>query len=270
MGKFSGILLCTDLDDTLLTTDKKVSEENKRAIEYFKDNGGYFTFATGRIPYGAKLMLEYIKPNAPMLCFNGAGIYDFEKDDLIWNMKLHDDKIKVLEFVEKNLPFTGLEVCTKDKLYICKTNEVVYEHKVHEKLPDLYADYHDIEEEWVKVLFMQKENEIGYVRKAMAESEFNDRFDFIQSSPKYYELLPKNASKGRCLLKLADILGIDIKNVVAIGDNENDIEMIKSAGTGIAVANAIKEVLDVADVITVDNNSHAVSAAIDWIEHNLI
>lgn len=48
MGKFDGILLCTDLDDTLLTTDKRVSDENSKAIEYFKSEGGLFTFATGR------------------------------------------------------------------------------------------------------------------------------------------------------------------------------------------------------------------------------
>ena len=49
MGKFDGILLCTDLDETLLTTDKKVSKENYDAIEYFKKEGGKFTFITGRV-----------------------------------------------------------------------------------------------------------------------------------------------------------------------------------------------------------------------------
>ena len=59
MGKFDGILLCTDLDDTLLTTDKRVSDENSKAIEYFKSEGGLFTFATGRVPQGAKLHLWF-------------------------------------------------------------------------------------------------------------------------------------------------------------------------------------------------------------------
>lgn len=271
-GKFAGLLLCSDLDDTLLTTDKRVSAENKAALEYFMSEGGLFTFATGRIPYGAKLMLEHIVPNAPMVCFNGAGIYDFEKDRLLWNMSLHKDKIKILEFVEKELPFSGIEICTSDKLYFSKTNETVYEHKKHEKLPDLFCDYHDIDknEEWVKVLIMQKEHEVSMVRKVIAESEFNDRFDFIQSSPKYYEILPKGASKGGCLMKLADMLEIKRENVIAIGDNENDISMIKAAGVGIAVANAIKEALDAADVITSDNNSHAAASAVNWIESNLL
>ncbi|MCH5184996.1 MAG: HAD family phosphatase [Oscillospiraceae bacterium] len=267
-GKFSGLLLCTDLDDTLLTSDKRVSEQNRNAAEYFKSEGGLFTFATGRIPYGAKLMLEHIVPNCPMLCFNGAGIYDFEEDRLVWNMRLHEDKIKILEFVEEKLPFTGIEICTADKLYFSKTNEAVYEHKRHERLPDLFADYHDIDknEEWVKVLLMQNENEIAQVRSVIAGSEFNDRFDFIQSSPKYYEIIPKGASKGNCLLRLADMLGIKNENVIAVGDNENDLSMIKAAGVGIAVANAIDSVLAAADIITVDNNSHALAAVVGRLD----
>ena len=82
MGKFDGILLCTDLDATLLNDEHKVSEENIKAIDYFKSEGGMFTFVTGRVPNGARLMLEYVKPNAPVVTFNGAGIYDFEKEEL--------------------------------------------------------------------------------------------------------------------------------------------------------------------------------------------
>ena len=83
MGKFDGVLLCTDLDDTLLTYDKRVSEGNVKALNYFMDNGGRFTFATGRVPRGAKLRREYIEPNAPMVCANGAGIYDFKTEKFL-------------------------------------------------------------------------------------------------------------------------------------------------------------------------------------------
>ena len=58
MGKFSGILLCTDLDGTLYRNDKTVSDENLDAIEYFKNKGGLFTFITGRVP---KNLLKFVK-----------------------------------------------------------------------------------------------------------------------------------------------------------------------------------------------------------------
>ena len=90
MAKFDGLLLCTDLDDTLLTDDKRVSEENIAALQYFMENGGLFTFATGRVPEGARLMLQYIVPNAPMVCFNGGAIYDYASEKFIWQAELND------------------------------------------------------------------------------------------------------------------------------------------------------------------------------------
>ena len=84
MGKFDGILICTDLDGTLYKNDKTISAENKSAIEYFKNEGGYFTFITGRIAAGAKIVNDIIKANAPCGCVNGGGIYDYRTEKLLW------------------------------------------------------------------------------------------------------------------------------------------------------------------------------------------
>lgn len=262
MGKFDKILICTDLDDTLLTTDKRISDENMQAIDYFMSEGGKFTFATGRIPYGAELMLKYITPNVPMVCFNGGAIYDFKTQKLLWTTKLDDEAIKVVEYVEKSCPFAGIEVCTEDKVYFCKINQRVDEHKKLEHLPDNELDYHDIEEPWMKVLFMQEENQVDEVRSVIASSPYADKYEFIRSSPYYYEILPKNASKGNAAVELAKLLDIPKKNIIGIGDNENDISLVQKAGIGIAVSNAIDTLKQAADYITVDNNSHAISAVI--------
>ena len=80
MKKFEGMLFATDLDGTLLRKDKTISEENLRAIEYFKAQGGIFTFITGRIPAGAKEILKMVTPNAPFGCINGGGIFDRNRD----------------------------------------------------------------------------------------------------------------------------------------------------------------------------------------------
>ena len=270
MGKFDGVLICTDLDDTLLTTDKRISNENMEAIDYFMSEGGKFTFATGRIPYGAKLMLRYITPNVPMICFNGAGLYDLKKDKLLWSSVLDDEAIKAVEYVEERCPFAGIEVCTSDKVYFCKQNRVVEAHKKMESLPDNYEDYHDITEPWLKVLFMQEESEIDQVRRVIAGSPYADKYDFIQSSPNFYELLPKNASKGNAAKELAKMLRIEKGNVIGVGNNENDLSLIESAGVGVAVANAVDCVKDAADYITVDNNSHAISAVIYALSAGII
>lgn len=270
MGKFDGILLCTDLDDTLLTFDKRVSEENKQAIEYFQSEGGLFTFATGRVPHGAELMLEYITPNAPMVCFNGACIYDFKSKKFLWKKTLDKSAIDVVEFVDREFPFAGIEVCAEDEIFFCKLNRLVNEHQVFEKLPDNFLDYHDIKKDWIKVLFMVEEYQIDDIRSAISNSEFADRYSFVRSSPWYYELLPKKASKGAGLIKLAEILGVNPDKTIGVGDNDNDMSLIMMAGCGIAVSNAISTLRGVADYITVDNNSHAISAVIGALEQGHI
>ena len=75
MGKFDGILICTDLDGTLLRKDKSVSDENKKAIEYFKREGGYFTIVTGRMPYYVTNILEMVKPNIAFGCANCGRLF---------------------------------------------------------------------------------------------------------------------------------------------------------------------------------------------------
>lgn len=270
MGKFDGILLCTDLDDTLLTTDKRVSERNLRAIEYFKSEGGLFTFVTGRVTLGMKPILRQIMPNAPVVCFNGGVIYDFETQKPLWSRSLDSGALKAVEYMDKALPYVGIEVCSPDKVYFCKVNDIVLEHQRLEECPDNFVDYHDIDDIWSKVLFMVSEDKMSSLRMTADSSPFADKYTFVQSSPWYYELLPSGANKGSGLLKLAELLGISRARVVAVGDNENDLEMIKAAGTGVAVANAVEEVKAEADYITVDHNSDAIAAIIEDIENGRI
>jgi hypothetical protein len=271
MGKFDGILLCTDLDDTLLTADKKVSRANSRAIEYFKAEGGLFTFATGRVPHGAKLMLEYVHPNAPMVCFNGGAIYDFKEDKILWGRPLDAKALKVVEYIDKLFDFVGIEICTEDNIYISKQNRLTDEHIIFEKLPENNLDYHDVSEKWMKVIFMAETDKLCQIRDAIAASPFADKYTFVQSSPWYYELLPFNSSKGEGLLQLADLLGIDHARTVAVGDNENDVMMIKTAGKGIAVANAIDDVKNEAAYITsADNENDAIAEVISALENGTV
>lgn len=270
MGKFDGMLLCTDLDDTLLTDNKQVSEKNRKAIDYFKSEGGLFTFSTGRVPMGARLILEYVVPNAPIVCFNGGGIYDFSENKMLWSRKLDSDAISAVEYVDRRLDFVGIEICTEEKIYFSKINAKVREHQVLEKLPDNDLDYHDIPEVWQKVLFMTEEHELNTVRRTISESPFADKYTFVQSSPWYYELLPKNSTKGDGLIQLGELCGIDRSRIIAVGDNENDLEMVKIAGVGIAVENAIPIVKNSADYITADNNSDAIAKVIYDLENGII
>lgn len=266
MGKFDGLLLCTDLDDTLLTDDKRISDENRAAIEYFMAEGGLFTYATGRVPQGLAPILRQLIPNAPILCSNGAGIYDCQQDKILWSLTLDDRAVEVLEFVDKHFPFSGIEVVGTEHLYFCRINEVVLRHRVHEELPLFACGYRCVPRPWTKVLFMQEEQLLPQVREGLAQTEFPKRYEFVQSSPEYYELLPKGAQKGTALPVLAKLLGIPMERTVAVGDNQNDLTLVRNAGIGVAVANAAENVKAAADFVTVDNNASAIAAVIAGLD----
>lgn len=270
MGKFDGILLCTDLDGTLLTSDNKISHGNKRAIEYFKSEGGFFTFTTGRCIHGATILLDYIKPNVPMVCFNGGGVYDFENDKVLHLDKLGSKARRAVEFVYKNFPYVAIDINTERDNFYCRSNKWLEEYKQILHFPDNYIELSDMPDNWVKVIFMLDPDKIETFGKALAESEFADEFEFVQSYQAYYELLPKNTCKGSGLLNLAKILNVPQSKTIGIGDNYNDISLISQSGTGIAVANAVRPALEAADYITVDNDSDALKAVIEAIENGII
>lgn len=270
MGKFDGILLATDLDATFLTDDRKVTDENKSAIEYFMSEGGYFTIATGRSIRGLGFVLDIITPNAPLILYNGAMIYDLEKQEPLYETFLDKSISGLLEKIEAEYPFSGIEVCSGNTVYITRDNERIKKILSKEGVIGKYKHFSGVDMPWRKALFIQEADELPIIRKAIMESEFKNKCNFMQSSPYYMEILPLDATKGKALLKLAEYLGVNKDRTIGLGDNENDIPLIESARYGIAVSNAIPELLDIADIVTADNNSHAIAKIIYDIEKNII
>ena len=269
--KFSGILLCTDLDDTLLTTgDKRLTQENKSAIEYFMSRGGYFTFSTGRIRAGIQKVLDMLTPNAPLICYNGATIHDLKTESVLYGEYLDKDAIKVAEFIEGIFPDAGIEICTENAIYFSRENRITEMHRRDENISGNTLNFRHVFSPWKKIIFPVEADRIGDIAKTLTRSKFYNKYTFVQSSENYYEVLPKGVSKGSALLKLADILGIEHKYTIGVGDNHNDIEIVKNAGVGIAVANAVPELRAIADIITVDNNSNALAAIISSLDMGLI
>ena len=109
-----------DLDGTLLNSKRIVSEENARAIEYFKSEGGLFTFITGRMPYYSTDAYSKVLPNAPFGCINGGGLYDCDKQEYIWNQEMSREVISMLECVDNELPSVGIQVNTPKNVFFCK------------------------------------------------------------------------------------------------------------------------------------------------------
>jgi len=278
MPDFSGILLISDIDGTLIGGAPTVSEYNAQKINYFIENGGLFTIATGRCVDACRDLLKSVNLSAPAAVVNGTVIYDYKTEKVVASRGI-DDKTKklVCKAVNNRHPGLGAEVHSRDKVIDVAVTHEVDIHNLYEDLhPLVMSADESLEYEWNKVLFTFED---GYTREELRDelirlgvSENQIMFtnahldDGIHS---YLEVNPVGADKGTGILMLADSLGIDIKNVYGIGDYYNDVPMLKIVGTAAVVAGAPKEILELADFVSSTVEEGTVGHFIDYIEERM-
>lgn len=272
MGKFDGILICTDLDGTLLKNDKSISKENLNAIEYFKSNGGIFSIMTGRMSFSLSTVLDKISVNAPLGFGNGGGLYDTKNNKLLYTVNLEDrdSALKIADYVLKNHPHMGIEIATHERIYTLQSSDMSMLHLQHDNLPLITTTVDEFSEPIAKILFADTKEYIDTLIEDLKNLKYTENFQMLRSDDVYYEVLPNKTSKGNLLIKLAEILNIDIKRTIALGDNDNDASMLDLAGIGIAVENASALAKESSDIITVSNEEHALSKLISDLDNNNI
>ncbi len=271
MGKFDGILICTDLDGTLLNKDKSISQANIDAIEYFKSEGGRFTIVTGRMPNYISYIVEAVHPNAPIGCVNGAGLYDWDAGDYVCKSKMPDSVIELVRLADESFSNLGIQVNTYYATYFCRENATMKHFRDVTGLPNTVREYTCIDEPIAKILFgVEDPGEIKKLSALLKGHKNADEFEFIRSEKYLYEIVPKGIGKGTAITNLCNYLGIDIKKTIAIGDYDNDVTMFETAHLAIAVSNASKKALESADLVTVSNFEDAIAKVIYDIDSGKI
>ena len=271
MGKFDGILICTDLDGTLYKNDKSISPKNCEAIEYFKQAGGFFTFITGRMPYYSMQAYQAVNPNVAFGCINGGGLYDGASRQYVWKEALGDGVCELIASIDEALPRVGIQACCFDKTYFAKEYDGWVRFRRVTGLPNLVRHYREVDEPLGKIIFgTDDEEEMQAIEKLLRSHPMAERFVFVRSERTLFEILPKGVNKGLALSKLTEHLRVDPKRTIAIGDYHNDIPMLLAAGVGVAVSNACPAALAAADVVSVSNEedaiSHVISHCLEYVK----
>ena len=260
MKRFDGIVFCSDVDGTLIDEQNCIPKENLEAIAYFRAHGGKFTLATGRIPEAVIPVLRGVTLDFPCVCHNGCSIYDFNTGRYIHMVELSKEAKRAAEEIQKISPNSGLEVMTPEGICVVKRTPATDRHLSFEKISATSASRLDaVSAPWLKILFAQEPEETDRINEQMRGSAFHEEYSIIKTHQYYYEIFHKEASKGNALSKLCARFGIDLKNVTAIGDNENDLSMLSIVGKSAAAGNAPDSVKQKADIVTCTNSEGAVA-----------
>ena len=173
---------------------KKLSEENKKAIEYFVDNGGQFTLATGRMLPSIKRHIHKMKVTLPVIMYNGTKVYDFNSDEVIWEKFLEEERKEIVKVVNKVNHNIGIEIYSNEQVYIyqaCKRTE-----RFSKLGYDVIYNVDDSiwNKKWTKALIVGEKEELDFVETYLRK-DYGDN-NIVRSSDVYLEIIPKEISKG--------------------------------------------------------------------------
>ncbi len=260
MGKFHGILLCSDFDGTL-AVHKRVSAENCDAIRYFQANGGRFTVLSGRTPDFLKEHLHGISSNAPLVGCNGALIKDHQSGELLYEGGRRD--CKALDAFEPFWRESGhikriFAFDRHEEAYSCAREACEYGFLTMKELRD------HVQSPLYKVVCSVDDGDYAVTLRDALSASLGALFEVSRSCPTYVEVSCIDANKGAAALRLKEML--HAKLLVTAGDYENDISMLRAADIGYAVGNASPEVKAAADRVTVDVSDHAIAAIVKDLE----
>lgn len=262
-------LICCDLDGTLLTKEKKLTNYNKEQIKKFRELGGHFVIATGRPISGVLNLIDELdlhKESDATVTYNG-GVIRLNNSKEILNMTTISGKI-VKELYKESLRLgTYFHFFSKDGiLYTPEKNPYT---AVEEKINHLDAIVVDPitfikdDDKFIKAMMVGENEVLNYARDNLDKKFMG--LAIVRSSLIFLEFQDYNVSKGNGLKFLKEYYNLKDDETMALGDEENDLSMIKEAYFGVAMDNAVKVVKDNAQFITKSNEESGVGFAIKKI-----
>ena len=283
-------LVAIDLDGTLLDSYGQISENNKNAVKDAVNKGTKVVIASGRGVMSVKNFANEIGANEYAVCGNGAVVYDFKQESIIYDKFLSQKKVlQLIKICEENSIYYN--VFTEDTILTSSlAYNVLFYNQENVKKPDskktniniiqnIYKYIQEREkEDYLKMCICDKNNIIfGGIMKMLKEVKNVNVMEVAHMARKliangtdyvpveYYitEIMNQNADKWNAVKFLADKFNIKESEIITIGDNVNDEQMLKNAGLGVAMGNSAPYIQKMAKEVTLDNNSGGVAHIVE-------
>lgn len=283
-------LIAIDLDGTLLNSYGEISERNKEAIRNAREKGIEVIIASGRHRISVNSFASQIGSDNYCICGNGAILYNMKENKILYNKFIDKKKIlKIIKICEENNiyynVYTETEILTRTIKYSAlfykqenarksskyqtniKVVDDVYEYVKNDNKNNyikvtIYDDNIEIFNEIIeklRKLWGVEVLDVGHMSRKMVKIDNKD----VEIKYYYSEITKNNVNKWNAIKILIKKLGIRKDEVVAIGDNVNDKQMLENAGLGIVMENSADYIKKYADRVTLDNNCDGVADAIE-------
>ena len=232
---FENWLVVSDIDGTLNNKIRRPVLRNQKAIEEFTKRGGNFTLASGRLQSSLERNYNRTAANQPAVVLNGAGIYDFNKREMIWRNTIGPKGREFVKYIstefDELFKSVDIGVYFDDHVYVVKSG--LFQKittRVDKSSHEYVSSIDEVPEEgWMKVIFWSNPLTIMKLNNMIKRMD-NPDANFMLSSVMTLEMLQKDTHKGVGIMRLADMLGIEKSHVAAIGDYYNDWDMLKTVG----------------------------------------
>ncbi|SHK14694.1 hypothetical protein SAMN02745227_01630 [Anaerobranca californiensis DSM 14826] len=244
-----------DIDGTLLNSKSEISQENLEAVKKAKKLGIKIVLATGKHHLSAQPLYQLLELTEPQVSCNGAIIYCPENKKIIKTNPI--DKETYLEIVDRltELPFPSVVYTTEGFYSTYSPEDLTKIIRVGENKIEYISDYRPLEDV-VKILLV-----LPYHMKReekLIRDMANEKISVVRTSEEFLEFVAPASNKAVAVKYIADMYNIIPDEIIAFGDSENDVEMLKMAGLGVCMGNGSKIAKKHADVIVSDNDQDGV------------